>query len=71
MIGALLTFVVYLIVLGLVLWLIDYVVALLPLPPPFHQVIRIVIAVIAVIVVIYLLLGLFGAADVPRFGHYG
>jgi hypothetical protein len=59
-------FVIYVIIIGLVLWLLDYVAAMLPLPPPFHQVIRVVIAVVGVIVLIYLLLGLVGLAEVPR-----
>lgn len=60
MILHLLTFVVYLIVVGLVLWLIIYVADMIPMPPPFHQVIRAVVAVIGVIILIYLLLALVG-----------
>lgn len=65
MIEALISFVIYVLIVGLVLWLLDYVASMLPLPPPFHQVIRVVIAVIGVIILIYLLLGLVGLAGVP------
>lgn len=65
MIESLLAFVVYVLIVALVLWLVDYVANMLPLPPPFHQVIRVVIAVIGVIILIYLLLGLIGMAGPP------
>jgi VIT1/CCC1 family predicted Fe2+/Mn2+ transporter len=70
MIESLLAFVVYVLVVGLILWLVDYVAAMLPLPPPFHQVIRVVIAVIGVIILIYLLLGLIGLATPLRLRAY-
>ena len=47
-------------VIGLVCWLILYVIDLLPLPPPFHQVARVVVIVIAVILLIRVLLGVSG-----------
>jgi VIT1/CCC1 family predicted Fe2+/Mn2+ transporter len=70
MIESLLAFVVYVLVVGLILWLVDYVASMLPLPPPFHQVIRVVIAVIGVIILIYLLLGLIGLATPLRLRAY-
>lgn len=70
MISALLSFVIYVLIIGLVLWLLDYVASMLPLPPPFHQVLRVVVAVIGVILLIYLLLGLVGIIpEFPRLGR--
>lgn len=60
MITGLITFVIYLIVLGLVAWLLVYVVDLLPLPAPFGQVARIVIIVVCVLILVIMLLGLIG-----------
>jgi VIT1/CCC1 family predicted Fe2+/Mn2+ transporter len=66
MVDSLLALVVYLLIIGLVLWLIDYVAGIAPLPPPFRQAVRVVVAVIGVILLIYLLLGLVGAPPGPR-----
>jgi len=72
MLESLLYLIVYLAVLGIVLWLVIYVTDLLPLPAPFHQIIRVVVYVLAAIAIIYLLLGLIGGAPrlgVTRFGR--
>jgi len=66
MIENLLTLVIYIVVLGLVVWLLLYVVSQLPLPAPFPQVARVLIVVIACICLIYLLLGLLGGVPAPR-----
>jgi hypothetical protein len=67
MLEQLLYLVIYLMVLGLVAWLLLWVVDQIPLPQPFHQIIRVVIIVFCCIAVIYLLLGLVGGA--PRLGR--
>jgi hypothetical protein len=64
MIEPLISLVVYLIVAGLILWLAFWVIDQIPIPPPFNQVIRVILVVIAVLICVYALLGLIGAA--PR-----
>lgn len=64
MIAGLVSLVIYLLVIGLVIWLLVYLIDLLPLPEPFHRVARVVVIAIGVLIIIYLLLGLVGEA--PR-----
>lgn len=64
MIEGLVALVVYLCVLGLVIWLLLYIVSVLPLPPPFGQVARVVIIVVGCLILIVLLLSLIGV-NVP------
>jgi len=47
-------------VLGLIIWLILYVLSIIPLPEPFGQVARIIVIVIGVIFLIKILLGVSG-----------
>lgn len=70
MIETLISFVVYVLIVGLILWLVDYVAGMIPLPPPFRQVIRVVVAVVGVLILIYLLLGLVGLATPPLLRRY-
>jgi len=69
MIGALITLVGYLFVIGLLLWLVFYVLSEFPLPHPFPKIIRIGAVVIAVLIVIVLILDILGGGTigVPRF----
>lgn len=60
MITALVYFVVYLIVLGLIIWLLLYLVDAVPLPAPFNRIAKVAITVIGVLIVILLLLNLIG-----------
>jgi hypothetical protein len=68
MISALLTLLVYLLVLGVVVWLVFYVLSMFPLPAPFDRVARVVVVVIVGIILIMLLLDLLGGGGigVPR-----
>lgn len=66
MIATLITLIVYLVILGLVFWLVQYVLGMIPLPEPFSTAARVLLAVVAVLVVIMLLLQLVGG--VPRLG---
>ena len=68
MIGTLIVLVVYIIILGLVLWLLHYVVNALPLFAPFKSIANIIITVIGVIALIVILLSLIGDTGVrlPR-----
>ena len=68
MIQQLLLFVIYLIIIGLVFWLIQYVLGMLPLPEPFPMIIRVVLAVVLVIIVILMLLNLVGGVPNLRVG---
>lgn len=62
MIGLLVTVLIMCIIFGVIWWIIT----LIPLPPPFMQIARVVIAVIFLIWLIYLLLPLAGSGG---FGH--
>lgn len=57
MIGLLIDILIFCLIAGLI-W---YVITLIPLPPPFHVVARVVFAVICVLILIQLLLGVTGA----------
>lgn len=68
MIGALLTLIVYALVLGLIYWLADYLLGVFPLPDPAGRVVRAALVVIIVLVLIGLLLDMVGVATgLPRF----
>ena len=66
MIEGLVGLVIYLLVIGLIVWLLIFLVDYVPVPAPFNRVAKIVIMVVAVIIVIYLLLGLLGHAPIAR-----
>lgn len=56
----LINFVVHLIVVGLILWLLWWLIGYAGLPEPFSKIAHVVLAVIAVVILINLLLGLVG-----------
>ena len=69
MIGGLVNLLIYVIVIGLLLWLVLYVIEAIPLPDPFGRVARVVVVVIAVLILILLLLqliGIGGNMQLPR-----
>jgi hypothetical protein len=68
MISALITLIIYAAVVGLLLWLLFYVLDQFTLPHPFGKIIRIVAVVIAVLIIVILLLDLLGNGGVglPR-----
>lgn len=70
MIEGLVALVIYLCVLGLVAWLLLYIVSVLPLPEPFGKVARVVIIVVCCLILIVLLLQLVGV-NVPLRGRLG
>lgn len=73
MIGTLLTLIIYIVILGLLWWLMEYLLGLFPLPDPVPRIIRAVAVIVLVLIVIGLLLQLFGLAaglNVPRL-HFG
>ncbi len=57
MIGPLINVILYLIVLGLLFWLVMYLLQLFPLPEPFPRVIQAVFAIVCVLIVISVLFG--------------
>lgn len=61
MIGALISLIVYLLIVGVIYWAVTTILGLIPLPPPIKQVINVILIVILVLIVIYALLGLIGA----------
>lgn len=59
-VSALLTTVLYVVIIGLVFWLLFWLVDFVGIPEPFHKVIKVILAVCAVVVLIGLLLNLAG-----------
>lgn len=68
MVSSLLVLLIYIIVIGLILWLALWVIGQLPLPAPFGQVARVIIVVIAVLILIIMLLNLVGGVPHIRLG---
>jgi hypothetical protein len=64
MISALITLIVYLLVIGLLYWLVIYVIDTVPIPDPPARVIKIALMVLMVLVIIALLLQLLGGGNV-------
>jgi len=68
MIGALVTIIVYVIIFGLLWWLVQYLLGIFQLPDPAPKVIQAILAIVLVLFLIGLLLSVFGGADyVPVF----
>lgn len=68
MLSGLISVVIYVVVLGLIFWLLDYLIRIIPLQEPFARIARIVLAVLSVIIIIFLLLSLVdsGPVRLPR-----
>jgi len=67
MITTLVNLVIYILVLGLIFWLLDYLIQNIPLSDPFRRVARLVLLVVGILILIFLLLGLIGESPgVPR-----
>jgi hypothetical protein len=66
MIGSLVAIILTLIVLGVILWAVQQLLPLVPLPHPFGVVINVLITVIAVIVVVYIIAGMLGVVSPIR-----
>ena len=63
MIGTLISVILTLIVLGVILWGVQQLPPLIPLPAPFHTIINVLIVVIVVIVCVYIIAGLLGVVE--------
>ena len=68
MITSLVYLVIYILVIGLICWLLLYAIDAVGLPEPFHKVARALIIVVGVLIVILLLLQMLGAAGLPKLG---
>jgi preprotein translocase subunit SecE len=68
MIAALFTVLIYCLVLGIIVWLVNYLISAIPIEEPFARIARILVVVIAVLIVVFLLLSLVGVGDIglPR-----
>lgn len=66
MIISLITLLIYILVIGIVLWLALYVIQQIPLPPPFAQVARVIIIVVGCLILILLLLNFIGVFPAER-----
>jgi hypothetical protein len=63
MITALVHLVIYIIVLGLVVWLLLYLIDVIPLPEPFSRIARIAVMVIGILIAILVLLQFAGIVE--------
>lgn len=68
MISALITLIIYVLVLALLWWVVNYVLDNFPLPEPANKLIRVGVVVAIVIIAVVLLIDLFGGGGVgvPR-----
>jgi hypothetical protein len=69
MISALITLIIYLLVIGLLYWVVIYVIDAIPIPDPPNRIIKIALMVLLVLVIIVLLLNLIGVGgnlQLPR-----
>ena len=63
MIGALLTLVIYILILGLLYWLCDYLLGIFPLPDPLNRIARAILIVVLVLILISVLLNVLGGVE--------
>jgi hypothetical protein len=69
MISALVTLIVYLVIFGILWWVVDFLIGNIPIQEPFSRFIRIAAVVIFALILISLLLNLVGVStgvDLPR-----
>ena len=66
MIGTLISVILMLIVLGVILWAIQQLLPLVPLPHPFSLIINVLITVICVLVVVWIIASLLGVVSPIR-----
>lgn len=67
MISSLVSLAIYILVIGVVIWLLLFLIDLVPLPEPFGRIARIVIIAIGVLIVIFALLQVAGMGGaMPR-----
>jgi hypothetical protein len=62
-VSGLLGLIIYLVVAGLICWLLWWLIDFIGIPEPFHKVAKVIVAVVAVIVIINVLLGIGGPSN--------
>lgn len=67
MIETLISIILTLIVLGVIIWAIQQLLPMVPLPEPFAKIIHVLLVVVVVLIVVYIIAGLLGATSLPRF----
>jgi hypothetical protein len=67
MLATMVHLVIYLVVVGLVAWLLMFLLDYIPVPQPFNKIGKVVIMVLSVLIVIFLLLDLVGGGA-PKLG---
>ena len=67
MVGTLISIILTLIVLGVILWAVEQLLPMIPMPALFAQIIRVLIIVIVVLVVVYIIASLLGAVVPLKF----
>lgn len=58
MIASVITLVIYIIIIGLIFYVLWWALSQVPLPEPFGTVVRVLLVLVAVLICVYLLLGL-------------
>jgi hypothetical protein len=66
MISTLISIILTLIVLGVIIWAIQQLLPLVPMPEPFGRIVHVLLVVLVVIIVVYIIAGLLGAVHMPR-----
>jgi hypothetical protein len=67
MVATLISIILTLIVTGVILWAVEQLLPMIPMPAPFAQIIRVLIIVVIVLVVVYIIASLLGAVHPLRF----
>jgi hypothetical protein len=67
MIGTLISIILLLIVVGVIIWAIQQLLPLVPMPEPFARIINVLLVVVVVLVVVYIIASLLGAVAPIRF----
>jgi hypothetical protein len=66
MISTLISVILLLIVTGVIIWAIQQLLPMIPLPAPFHTIIHVLLVVIVVLVVVWIIAGLLGVVTPIR-----
>ena len=67
MLGTLISIILTLIVLGVIIWAIQQLLPLVPMPEPFARIVNVLLIVVVVLVVVYIIAGLLGAVAPMKF----
>ena len=66
MISTLIYIILLLIVAGVIIWAVQQLLPMVPLPAPFHTIIHVLLIVITVLVIVYIIAGLLGVVTPAR-----